>query len=140
MSRESVARANSILHRSGQVIEIRAMFRDGRIMTGSLHDVKQVHEWIQSASDDEGVQRVTWSVQNIRPDWQVQGDLNFGRKALTKSDVASRNFIFVDVDADRPEGESNATDVELNAAWSQVMEIVRWSTWTQGIAKPFITC
>lgn len=137
--RSAIVRASGILHQPGQVVEVRALFRDGRIMTGSFCDTNQLIDWCVDASDDATVQRVQWSVQDVRGDWPVQNNMDSGRKALTKADVVHREFIFCDIDSDRPEGADNATEEELQATWLVVKEIVRWCH-ERGIAKPFITC
>ena len=129
---DEVRKAHSILHCSGQQVEIRVLLKDGGAMTGRFDDEAKMFEWLKDA-DEPGVAVVWWSIQQLIPE-PATNDLQ-RRKASTNDSVALRNWLIVDID---PEREADpASDSELYLAGVKTNEVLDWLE-TKGVVPRLV--
>ena len=94
-----VAKAHSILHRPGQVVEVRCINQAAKreVYSGTFCDDFQLFQAISDAIE-HGFERIQWSINGLRPDYPVTSILRPGQAAARKADVSCRDWIFIDFD------------------------------------------
>lgn len=91
--------AFNLIHRPGKLVEVRAIYRNGEPpWIGTFNDAKLLFENIADADREPGVCRVQWSLNTARSDWTARNLLERGKNALSKADIARRDWVFLDFD------------------------------------------
>jgi putative DNA primase/helicase len=118
---DDVRKAHATLHRPGQQVEVRVLLKEGGAMAGRFDNAEKMLGWLKDA-DSPDVAVAWWSIQPLIPE-AVTNDLQ-RRKASGNDSVATRRWIFIDVD---PVRESDpASDEELTAAESKYEAVLLW--------------
>ncbi|MDR1137927.1 MAG: hypothetical protein LBK91_06350 [Synergistaceae bacterium] len=120
----SILRAARILFEPSQVVELRAIFKNGRVDSGYFDDFSLMAESAAKLNKRAGVSGIYWTLNPVNPDclhraknhvreWASKSK---GGAATSDSDILERRFILLDFDGtNRPAGISATCD-ELKAA------------------------
>jgi hypothetical protein len=119
-----VLRAARILFEPSQVVELRAIFKNGRIDSGYFDDFPMLAEAATTLDHRGDVSGIYWTLNPVNPDclhraknhMREWASKSKGGSATSDTEILERRFILLDFDgANRPSGIS-ATRDELKAA------------------------
>ena len=132
--RSRILRTASILFVPPQVVELRAIFKNGRIDSGYFDDFNLLANAAASLDGHGDVSGIYWTLNPVNKDclYRAKNHLrewtSKSKGAATTSDaeIIERRFILFDFDGtNRPAGIS-ASDEELKAAKDKALEVVKF--------------
>jgi hypothetical protein len=129
-----VLHAAQVLFTPSQVVELRAIFKNGRVDSGYFDDFSLLAESAAALDKYADVSGVYWTLNPVNPDclhraknhareWASKSK---GGAATSDAEILERRFILLDFDgANRPPGIS-ATSEELKAAKRKVYDTAKF--------------
>jgi hypothetical protein len=133
-TRSHILHAARVLFAPSQVVELRAIFKNGRVDSGYFDDFSLLAEAAAALDRRTDVSGVYWTLNPVNPDclhraknhvreWASKGK---GGAATSDAEILERRLMLIDLDgANRPSGIS-ATHEELKAAKKKAIRIAKF--------------
>lgn len=113
MSLEEIQRAIGLLFQPGQLVEVRAKFRNGQMASLYFTDLARMARALAKNDANDEFQALWYTLQKLKPGINLTKDPG---KATVRDDVACYEWLVIDIDrAKQPKGtkKQNATDAEM---------------------------